>query len=281
MLHKEWNFTGQNVTTKKEVSRPNLEFIEANKDRLPTLDELKAMYVEFRKEWNEKLHPATGKRRIDMYEQSVNAATPVVTVSDMVEMFWVECDRMSTFTSSGIDITVKGVKRSYEVMSSPGVPDLEWRRRHTYEKFVVKYDPYDFTSIRLYRKDKAGELRFERVAEPYLVIHRARQEQTEAEALFIRQQRQADERSRADRLVEARNLEYDEGVAPEQHGLKTPDLKGLSKDMQRQIDRRVRKYRGQPEELSIGKVTKKVSNIDWREECTMLEFDDAKTLSKT
>ena len=51
--------------------------------------------------------------------------------------------------------------------------------------------------------------------------------------------------------------------------------------MQRQIDRRVRKYRGQPEELSIGKVTKKVSNIDWREECTMLEFDDAKTLSKT
>lgn len=281
VLHKEWNFTGQNVTTKKEVSRPNLEFIEANKDRLPTLDELKAMYVEFRKEWNEKLHPATGKRRIDMYEQSVNAATPVVTVSDMVEMFWVECDRMSTFTSSGIDITVKGVKRSYEVMSSPGVPDLEWRRRHTYEKFVVKYDPYDFTSIRLYRKDKAGELRFERVAEPYLVIHRARQEQTEAEALFIRQQREADERSRADRLVEARNLEYDEGVAPEQHGLKTPDLKGLSKDMQRQIDRRVRKYRGQPEELSIGKVTKKVSNIDWREECTMLEFDDAKTLSKT
>ena len=89
VLHKEWNFTGQNITTKKDVSRPNLEFIEANKDSLPTLEELKALYVEARKEWNEMAHPATGERRIDMYEHSVNPETPTVTASDMVEMFWV------------------------------------------------------------------------------------------------------------------------------------------------------------------------------------------------
>ena len=41
-----------------------------------------------------------------------------MTVSDMVEMFWVQADRMSTFTSSGIEITIKGKKRTYEVMSS-------------------------------------------------------------------------------------------------------------------------------------------------------------------
>ena len=51
--------------------------------------------------------------------------------------------------------------------------------------------------------------------------------------------------------------------------------------MQRQIDRRVRKYRGQPEELSIGKVTKKISNMDWSQECKFMEFDDVKTLGKT
>lgn len=280
VFHKEWNFTGQNITTKKDISRPNLEFIEANKANLPTLDELKAMYVTFRNEWNEMAHPATGERRIDMYNKSVNPETPVVTPSDMVEMFWVQADRMSTFTSSGIEVTIKGKKRAYEVMSSPGVPDIEWRRKHTYQKFVVKYDPYDYTSIRLYWKDKAGELRFERVAEPYIVIHRAIQEQTDGEALFIRQQREATEQSRVERQVEARNLEYDEGVAPEQHGLASPRLKGLSADMQRQIDRRVRKYRGQPEELSIGKATKKVSNMDWSQECQVLEFDDVKTLGK-
>ena len=119
------------------------------------------------------------------------------------------------------------------------------------------------------------------MAEPYLVIHRAKQEQTKEEALFIRQQREAAEQSRVERQVEARKLEFDEGVAPEQHGLRTPDLKGMSKEMQRQIDRRVRKYRGQPEELGIGKVTKKISNMDWSQECKFMEFDDVKTLGKT
>lgn len=263
VLHKDWRFTGQNITAKKDNSRPNMEFIEANKDKLYTYDELKAAYLKARTEWNEMAHPATGQQRIQMYQQSENPETPVVTTSDMIDMFWVTCDRMSTFTSSGIEITVKGKKRVYEVMSEPGVPDIEWRRKHTYQRFVVKYDPYDFQSIRLYWKDKAGELRFERVAEPYIVIHRAIQEQTEGEATFIRQQQRATEESRIERQVAAKAIEYAEGVAPEQNGLTTPDLKGVRADVQRQIDRRTRKYSGEPEELSLGRVTKKISNMDW------------------
>lgn len=265
VLHKDWRFTGQNITAKKDSSRPNMEFIEANKDKLYTYDELKEAYLKARTEWNEMAHPATGEQRIKMYEQSENPETPVVTPSDMIDMFWVTCDRMSTFTSSGIEITVKGKKRVYEVMSEPGVPDIEWRRKHTYQKFVVKYDPYDFQSIRLYWKDKAGDLRFERVAEPYIVIHRAIQEQTDGEAAFIRHQQKATEESRIERQVAGREIEYAEGVAPEQNGLTSPDLKGVSKDVQRQIDRRTRKYSKEPEELSLGRVTKKTSNIDWME----------------
>ena len=263
VLHKDWRFTGQNITAKKESSRPNMEFIEANKDKLYTLDELKAAYLKARTEWNEMAHPATGEQRMKMYQESENPETPVVTASDMIDMFWVTCDRMSTFTSSGIEITVKGKKRVYEVMSEPGVPDIEWRRKHTYQKFVVKYDPYDFGSIRLYWKDKAGELRFERVAEPYIVIHRAIQEQTEGEATFIRQQQAAADQSRIERQVAAKAIEYAEGVAPEQNGLHTPELKGVSADVQRQIDRRTHKYSRPPEELSLGKITKKVSLMDW------------------
>lgn len=265
-LHKDWRFTGQNITAKKDSSRPNMEYIEANKDQLYTLEELKAAYVRARTAWNESAHPATGIPRIKMYEDSVNPETPKVTVSDMIDMFWVTCDRMSTFTSSGIEITVKGKKRAYEVMSAPGVPDTEWRRKHTYQRFVVKYDPYDLTSIRLYWKDKAGELRFERVAEPYIVIHRAMQDQTEGEAAFIRAQQAATEQSRIERQVAAKEIEYAEGVAPEQHGLTTPKLKGVRKDVQRQIDRRTRKYGRKPEELSLGRVTKNVSMMDWKDE---------------
>lgn len=263
VLHKDWRFTGQNVTATKADSRPNLEYVEANNADLYTLDELKAAYVEARKVWNAMPHPATGEPRIKMYEESVNPETPVVTAADMVDMFWVTCKRMSTFTSSGIEVTIDKKKHTYEVFSSPGVPDLEWRRKHTYQRFVVKYDPYDFTSIRLYWKDKAGNLRFERVAEPYLVIHRAIQDQTDGEAAFIRTQQEAAEQSRVERIVAAKEIEYAEGVAPEQHGLVTPKLKGVRADVQRQIDRRVKKYAAEPEELSLGRVTKRVSNIDW------------------
>lgn len=265
ILHKDWRFTGQNVTSKKESSRPNMEFIEANKDQLYTLEELKDAYLKARTEWNEAAHPSTGVSRQKMYDESVNPETEVVTAASMVDMFWVTCDRMSTFTSSGIEISVKGKKRTYEVMSAPGVPDLEWRKTHTYERFVVKYDPYDFSSIRLYRKDGAGELRFERVAEPYIVIHRAIQDQTEGEAAFIRSQQSATEQIRIDRQVAAKEIEYSEGVAPEQHGLTSPKLKGVRADVQRQIDRRTKKYEREPEELSLGKVTKKLSNLDWSE----------------
>ena len=280
VLHKDWRFTGQNITAKKESSRPNMEFIEANKDKLYTLDELKAAYLKARTEWNEMAHPATGEQRMKMYQESENPETPVVTASDMIDKFWVTCDRMSTFTSSGIEITVKGQKRVYEVMTDAGVPDIEWRRKHTYQKFVVKYDPYDFQSIRLYWKDKAGELRFERVAEPYIVIHRAIQEQAEGEATFIRQQQAAADQSRIERQVAAKAIEYAEGVAPEQNGLHTPDLKGVSADVQRQIDRRTRKYASIPEELSLGRVTKKISNMDWSEVEQAVTVDFKKVAGK-
>ena len=153
VLHKDWRFTGQNITTKKASSRPNLEFIEANKDKLYTLAELKAKYVEARREWNEMKHPATGISRIGMYNTSVNEETEAVTARDMVDIFWVMTSRPSTFTSSGIEVTIGGKSRTYEVYSSPGVPDHEWRRRNTYKQFYVKYDPYDFGSVRLYWKD--------------------------------------------------------------------------------------------------------------------------------
>ena len=95
------------------------------------------------------------------------------------------------------------------------------------------------------------------------MIHRALQDQSAGEAAFIRSQEKASAESRVARQLSARELEYAEGVAPEQHGLVSPDLKGVRADVQRQIDRRLRKYGSEPEELSLGRVTKKVSELDW------------------
>lgn len=279
VLHKDWRFTGQNITTKKASSRPNLEFIEANKDKLYTLAELKAKYVEARREWNEMKHPATGISRIGMYNASVNEETEAVTARDMVDIFWVMTSRPSTFTSSGIEVTIGGKSRTYEVYSSPGVPDHEWRRRNTYKQFYVKYDPYDFGSVRLYWKDKGGEFRFERVAEPYMVIHRAIQDQGEGEAAFIRREQEANVQDRVERQVVAKEIEYEHGVAPEQHGLNTPKLKGITAEVQRQIDRRTKKYGQPPEEIVLGRSTKVISNISW-DQLGRREVDKRKIVGK-
>jgi hypothetical protein len=232
ILHEDWRFTGQNITSKKAGSRPNLEFIEANKDKLYTLNELKEAYARARQRWNEAAHPATGIPRIEMYRRSTNPETQQVTALDMVEMFWITTKNPSTFTSQGIEIEIKGEKYRYEVFAAPGVPDHEWRRANTLQQFYVMYDPYDMTSVRLYCKDKAGQLRFERVAEPYLVIHRAIQEQADGEAAIIRREQVANQNDRIERQVAARKIEIEYGVLPEQNGLSTPKLKGISKQAQ-------------------------------------------------
>ncbi len=275
VLHQDWRFTGQNVTAKKQSSRPNVEFIEANKDSLYTLEELKNAYAEARRQWNEGKHPATGERRIDMYERSVNEETPEVTVHDMVDMFWVFAKRMATFTDAGLTVTIKGQKRQYEVFTTPGVPDHEWRRRHTYEQFVVAYDPYDFASIRLYTKGADGSLRFERTAEPYVVIHRALQDQQETDdAKFIRQEQAANLQDRVERTVAGRTIAAEEGMDAEQQGLHSPKLKGAPADVQRQIERRVAKYSQSPEPYQLGRLTKQLSLDDWLVE----EADDVLTI---
>lgn len=264
VLHKDWRFTGQNVTAKKASSRPNVEFIEANKDSLYTLEELKDAYAAARKEWNEERHPATGERRIDMYEKSVNEETQEVTLHDMVDMFWVFTKRMATFTDQGLQVTVKGEKRQYEVCSSPGVPDHEWRRKHTYERFVVAYDPYDFASIRLYTKGTDGSLRFERTAEPYILIHRALQDQQGTDdAKFIRQEQEANLQDRIERTVAGRTIAAEHGTDAEQQGLHSPKLKGTTAAVQRQIDHRMERYSQPPEQYQLGRHTKSLSLDDW------------------
>ena len=263
VLHKDWRFTGQNITAKKMASRPNLEFIEANKDALYTLEELQDAYAKATKEWNEMAHPAYGKSRQEAYDSSVNEETQPVTAHDMVDMFWVTAKRMSTFTDQGISVTIKKQKRQYEVMSQPGVPDHKWRCQHTYERFVVKYDPYDFGSVRLYKKEADGSLRFERVAEPYVVIHRAIQEQTTGEAAFIRQEQTANTTDRIERTVAGREIEKAHGVMPEQHGLHSPKPKGMTAAERRQIERRTGIYNQAPEEYKIGRKTKQLSLEDW------------------
>lgn len=272
ILHQDWRFTGQNITTKRETSRPNLEFIEANKENLYTLEELKIAYAKAREAWNNAKHPATGIARMEMYQNSVNPETTEVDQLDMIEMFWLTTQKPSTFTASGITIEVNNKKYTYEVLGADKMPDLEFRRNNTFRQFYVMYDPLDMTQVRLYTKETNG-MRYIATAEPYVKIHRNLQEQKPGEMTFIRQMDIRNKQERVNLQLEAAELEMVHGVAPEQFGLNRPKMRGISLvSTEALMEASVKKTKAkQVEILDVGLLGKQLSNIT---------FNDAALLDK-
>lgn len=266
ILHQDWRFTGQNITTKKATSRPNMEFIEANKENLYTLEELKIAYAKAREAWNSTKHPATGVARFEMYQNSVNPETTAVDQLDMIEMFWLTTPKPSTFTASGITIEINKKKYTYEVLGTDKMPDLEFRKKHTFRQFYVMYDPLDMTQVRLYTKETNG-MRYVATAEPYVKIHRNLQEQKPGEMAFIRQMDIANKQERVDLQLEAAELEMAHGVAPEQFGLNRPKMRGISLvSTETLMETSVKKTKAkQAEIIDIGLLGKQVSNLTFND----------------
>ncbi len=263
ILTQHFNFTGQNITARKTSSRPNVEMLAANKDKLPTLAELHRLYAECTQQWNEAKHPAHDCSRKELYEGSHNELSPEVTALDMQEMFWLMSERPVLFTDQGITLTIKGESHTWEVFSNDGLPNNEWRRRHTHERFFVQYDPCDLTQVNLYRIDKAGELRFETIARPYFTIHRAMQEQTKEEHNTIHRLLEQNQQERIERVVAGRRIAHKHGTDPEQNELRYPQLKGLPRELQEQMLERMEQYKGDPIDLELGRQTKSISMEDW------------------
>lgn len=279
ILHKSWFFTGQNITAKKASSRANVEFIQANADKLPTLEEVKEIYAEYRREWNEMKDPETGLSRIERYEASVNEETQEVTDLDMVNIFWVFNKKPSTYTTSGIRITVDGEARDYEVYGTDGLVDREFMRLHTNRRFKVQYDPADMRSVRLYTEDG----RYIATAETKRRIHRAIQDQTERERAYIAAELRADEEARIERRAEARAIELEHGTAPELFGLRREKMAGVTRGRdatERDIERKMRKYARLPIPENGRDVGKMISQAMIDPLSGEIEFDERKAAGK-
>lgn len=280
VLHADWRFTGQNITATSRDSRPNSEFIGANVDNLYTFEEMCAAYADYRQRWNDLRHPESKMSRREMYLRSQNPEAPALSQYDYMEMFWSVTERPSEFTSSGITIQVAGQRYSYEVLDAEGHPDMEFRRSNTTRKFFVRYDPDDMTRVWLCTKPAVGGLRMVVPAVPYVVVHRTIQEQTPEEQAFLRETLEANKRERILRQMEGYELEVAHGVAPEQHGLRTPRLQGLSSRAQeRLLDRYAdaalsdcppQEERCEP--IAVGQVEKQISNMTFDEVSLISKF---------
>ena len=80
---------------------------------------------------------------------------------------------------------------------------------------------------------------------------------------LIRFNDDANKRERVRRQIEAHALELEHGVAPEQHGLRTPALKGISEKEYERLADAVMVVPAEPEPVSVGEYTKAVSNMDF------------------
>lgn len=262
VLHEDWRFTGGNITS-KEAWKINREFLEANKEKLFTYEEMLEAYSVARSKWNAMKHYQTGIAHEEMYRTSVNPATERVTELDMIDLFWLTTERPSIFTADGITIQYQNRKYTYEVLTSDGTPDYAWRSENTGREFFVRFDPKSMNRALLYEQTPMG-LRYETVAYPYLTVRRNIQEQQEGDMELVRYNDEANKRERVRRQIEAHTLELEHGVAPEQHGLRTPAIKGISeKEYERLADTVVVVPSEQySEPVTVGEYTKAVSNLD-------------------
>ena len=257
ILGQDWRFTGGNISA-KDAWKINREFVDANKESLYTYDELLAAYAEARRKWN------AVNGRLAAYQASVNPETEAVSQIDLVNLFWIRTDRPSKFTADGISIQYQKRKYTYEVLTADGKPDYEWRKVNTGKEFIVKFDPMKMDMAMLFEQTATG-LRYVTSAYPYLTVHRNIQEQKDGDMTLIRQNDSENKRIRVQRRIENHSLEIEYGVAPEQNGLTTPALKGISESEFETFADAVAIVTPQdsPDTTDIGPFNKEMSNMDY------------------
>ena len=267
VLREDWRFTGQNITAKSDKSRANLEFLEANKENLYTLDELKEAYSIAREEWNSRPHPATGIPRRDMYLASVNPEAQPLDRLDLIEAFWLMTVKPATYTATGIEIQINKQKYTYDVYTADGLPDMDFRKRNIGRKFYTQYDPNDLTQVRLYVMSASG-LRYVTDATPYVEVHRGVQSATHEGSSFVRRVMNLEEEVRISTYLDNIKIEHEYGVAPEQFGLNRPRPKGISKKTIEEVSVGIgfREHKAaKAETVEVGAWEKELSNVTFDE----------------
>lgn len=251
-LKQDWFFTGMNITTTKKESKANMEFVLANKANLPTLKEVKEIYAQRRKEWNEAPHPKVGKSRLEVYLDSVNPATPEVHLWDMMDLFWIKRKQAITCTPYGIKFQKDKVSYNYMVHDADGLPDIDWLCDNIDKKFIVAYDPDDMSIIQLYEETALG-LRKVCMAETKVEIHRNAQEQEEWELSFIRKVEQRIKEKRIANRDKMLSIQEEHKMRAVDYDMNEPALKGIE-------SRRKKSKKNKKVLNDIGQAQKKLSN---------------------
>ena len=292
VLHKLYNFTGQNITARKLSSRANIDLVMANIDLLPTLEELKQQYADCRKEWNSMQHSTspTGMTRREMYTAIENPQAQPLDDYEAHEIFMLFSQAPVQYTKEGFNFRMNKQEYSYMVYGDDGLVDMNFHLQNVGRQFLYRYDPEDMTRIELWAVTDTGA-KYATIATPKVTIHRATQERTEEENAYLFAQLDANRRTRAAMHIAQEELFMEEAMGEAYTLLRIPRPVAVS---EKQLD-------GYREEMKRGTLEAPVpmpetdipeepvladepltfaSSGDWTKKVSNLTFDELDSLGK-
>lgn len=272
VLARHWNFTGQNITAKRDSSRADIDFTLQNIAGLPNYQECVAMYEADVAAWNNSLHPDQarypGMTRMDVYRRESCPDCAAVTDASRIDAFWIKSKDPVTYTNSGLKVTIKGQTFLFEVQDADGYADLDWLDANNGKKFYYSYDPRDISVVKLYSFEPKTGYRYEATALPKVQIHRDIWSQTKEDGGYIREMEERVKVHAVKRHQRVKDIEREFGTAPEQHGLRSPLPAGVTKTEYGRISARLSAGADpapEPEDISpttVGQIQKRISGLD-------------------
>ncbi|MFK5855411.1 MAG: hypothetical protein QM503_04710 [Bacteroidota bacterium] len=159
VISRFWFSDKQSIQVRNIDNTPNIDFLLANKHKLYTREELAKAWELAVNQWNNGKHPKyKEKTRSEVYSQPAPLKHEVSEL-DIIEMFWLDENKGSTYRRGGIKLTVANKEYDYEVLDQDNKIDLEFRRRYVGAKFIVRYDPETLNQyVGLYEQTDNGLL---------------------------------------------------------------------------------------------------------------------------
>jgi len=159
VISRFWFSDKQTIKARNIDNTPNIDFLSQNKHHLYTREQLLSAWEMAVDQWNNGKHPRfKEKTRNEIYAQEAPISHPV-DFAEMVETFWIDDSKGSTYRRGGIKLKVANREFDYEVYDSDNKIDLEFRRKYIGCKFVIRYDPETLNEfVGLYQETDNGLL---------------------------------------------------------------------------------------------------------------------------
>jgi len=167
VISKFWFSDKQSVKARLSRNQMNAEFINANKENLPTKNEIPKIWEYIVKTWNSGEHPRfAGQTRNQVYNHEMPMKEEL-SLLDIVSTVWVAETKERTYYRDGIKLKIGDKEYKFQVYDHNTDIDLEFRRVNIGKKFIIRYSPeYLNDYIQLYQLNHDKEMQLVAYAQP-------------------------------------------------------------------------------------------------------------------